>query len=246
MAFNPEQFQAIIDKLNAGLTTLTTHMNEMGPRIEAAVDHWYVPEAIARGCIWIINKVIEAGNWVLGKLVDILQGAAAPVIMFYNALQWQGEEIRGKASGAASSTQKFNLTSLRYWEGEGATAYTNAIFPQSAASAQIASSSSTVAGCLTACGAAGFAFYVAVAVFVAQLIPVMAASAVAAASVVAAPAAGAAAAAEATLGPVVIGGAVLAVLTVLGAEGTTMAQLAGEGSDKSAFPNGGHWPVGTV
>jgi hypothetical protein len=39
---------------------------------------------------------------------------------------------------------------------------------------------------------------------------------------------------------------VLAVLAVLGAEGTTMAQLSGEGTDKSAFPHGGHWPVGTV
>ncbi|MEV0915826.1 hypothetical protein AB0I93_16400 [Streptomyces sp. NPDC049967] len=246
MGFSPEQFQAIIDKLNAGLTTITTHTNEMGPRVESAVNHWYVPDVVARGCIWIVNKIVEGVTWIINKLVDLLQGAVAPVTMFYDALQWQGEEVRGKASGAASSTQKFNLTSLRYWEGEGATAYTNAIFPQSAASAQVASSSSTVAGCLTACGVAGLAFYTAVAVFVAQLIPVLAASAVAAASVVALPAAGAAAAAEATLGPAVIGGAVLAVLSVLGAEGTTMAQLAGEGTDKSAFPNGGHWPVGTV
>lgn len=246
MAFNPEQFQAIIDKLNNGLTTLTTHTNEMGPKVESAVNHWYVPDAVARACIWVVKKIVEGVTWVINKLVDLLQGALAPVAMFYDAFTWQGEEIRGKASGAASSTQKFNLTSLKYWEGAGATAYTNAIFPQSAASAQVASSSSTVAGCLTACGVAGLAFYAALGVFIAQLIAVSAAAAAAAASVVALPVAGGAVVAETTLGPAVIGAAVLAVLSVLGAEGTTMAQLAGEGTDKSAFPNGGHWPVGTV
>ncbi|MFJ2092048.1 hypothetical protein ACIOEW_22670 [Streptomyces sp. NPDC087901] len=246
MGFNPEQFQALIDKLNSGLTSMSTHTTAMGPKVESAVNHWYVPDAVARGCIWIVNKIIEGVNWIINKLVDILQGAFAPIIMFYNAMQWQGEEIRGKASGVSSSTQKFNLAAPKYWEGEGSTAYTNAIFPQSGASAQVASSASTVAGCLTACGVAGFAFYTAVGVFVAQLIPVLAASAAAAASVVALPVAGAAAAAEATLGPAVIGGAVLALLSVIGAEGTTMAQLSGEKSDKSAFPNGGHWPVGTV
>ncbi|MHC3818230.1 hypothetical protein [Streptomyces sp. DT9] len=246
MAFSPEQLQAIIDKLNAGLATMTTHTNEMGSKVESAVNHWYVPDAVARGCIWIVEKIVEGVTWIINKLVDLLQGAFASVTMFFDAFQWQGEEIRGKASGAASSTQKFNLTSLRYWEGEGATAYTNAIFPQSAASAQVASSASTVAGCLTACGVAGCAFYTALLVFVAQLIIALAASAAAAASVVGLPAAGAVAAGETALGPAVIGGAVLAVLSVLGAEATTMAQLGGEGVDKGAFPNGGHWPVGTV
>lgn len=246
MGFNPEQFQAIIDKLNSGLTTISTHATEMGPKVESAVNHWYVPDLVARGCIWIVNQVIKAVNWVIEKLVDVLKGAFAPVIMFYNAMQWQGEDVRGKASGVASSTQKFNLTSPKYWEGAGATAYTNAVFPQSAAAAQVASSAGTVAGCLTACGVAGLAFYTAVGVFVAQLIPVLAASAAAAASVVALPAAGAAAAAEATLGPAVIGAAVLALLSVIGAEATTMSELTGESNDKSAFPKGGHWPVGTV
>ncbi|WP_327259107.1 hypothetical protein [Streptomyces sp. NBC_01240] len=246
MAFNPEQFQAIIDKLNSGLTTISKHVTEIGPKVESAVNHWYVPDAVARGCIWIANKLIEAVNWIIKKLVDILQGAFAPVIMFYNAMQWQGEEIRGKASGVASSTQKFNLTAPKYWEGAGATAYTNAIFPQSGAAAQVASSASTVAGCLTACGVAGLAFYTAVGVFMAQLIPVLAASAVAAPTVVGFPPAAAAVTAEATLGPAVIGGAALALLSIIGAEGTTMTQLSGESTDKSAFPHGGHWPVGTV
>ncbi|MER5611996.1 hypothetical protein [Streptomyces sp. NPDC002215] len=246
MAFNPEQFQAIIDKLNSGLTTISKYVTEIGPKIESAVNHWYVPDAVARGCIWIANKIIEGINSIINKLVDILQGAFAPIIMFYNALQWQGEEIRGKASGVASSTQKFNLTAPKYWEGHGATAYTNAIFPQSGAAAQVASSASTVAGCLTACGVAGLAFYVAVGVFVAQLIPVLAASTAAVPTVAGIPPAGAAVTAEVGLGAATIGGGVLAVLAVLGAEGTTMAQLSGEGTDKSAFPHGGHWPVGTV
>ncbi|WP_143195097.1 hypothetical protein [Streptomyces sp. CB02488] len=60
------------------------------------------------------------------------------------------------------------------------------------------------------------------------------------------PVAGAVAAGETALGPVVIGGAVLAVLTVIAAEPKTMTDLMGEGTDKTAFPNGGHWPVGTV
>ncbi|MFJ8852020.1 hypothetical protein [Streptomyces sp. NPDC102437] len=246
MAFNPEQFQAIIDKLNSGLTTISKYVTEIGPKVESAVNHWYVPDAVARGCIWIANKLIEGVNWIIKKIVDILQGAFAPVIMFYNAIQWQGEEIRGKASGVSSSTQKFNLTAPKYWEGAGATAYTNAIFPQSGAAAQVASSASTVAGCLTACGVAGFAFYTAVAVYMAQLIPVLAASAVAAPTVAGFPPAAAAVTAEAALGPAVIGGAALAVLSVIGTELTVLGELSGEKTDKSAFPHGGHWPVGTV
>lgn len=141
MAFNPEQFQAIIDKLNAGLETISKFVTDIGPKVESAVNHWFIPDGVAQACVWIINKVIKAVNWVIAKLVDIMMGAYAPAIVFYNSVTWQGEEIRGKASGVASSTQKFNLTAPKYWEGEGATAYTNAVFPQSAASAQVASSS---------------------------------------------------------------------------------------------------------
>ncbi|WP_329026359.1 MULTISPECIES: hypothetical protein [unclassified Streptomyces] len=246
MAFNPEQFQAIIDKLNAGLETISKFVTDIGPKVESAVNHWFIPDGVAQACVWIINKVIKAVNWVIAKLVDIMMGAYAPAIVFYNSVTWQGEEIRGKASGVASSTQKFNLTAPKYWEGEGATAYTNAVFPQSAASAQVASSAGTVSGCLAACGVAGCAFYAAVAIFVAQLIPVLAASTAAVTTVVGIPAAGAAAAAEATLGPAVIGGAAVALLSIIGAEATTFSELTGESTDKSAFPNGGHWPVGTV
>ncbi|WP_168712312.1 hypothetical protein [Streptomyces sp. A1277] len=246
MAFNPEQFQAIIDKLNAGLETISKFVTEIGPKVESAVNHWYIPDAVAQACVWVVDKIIKAVNWVIAKLVDIMMGSYAPAIVFYNSVTWQGEEIRGKASGVASSTQKFNLTAPKYWEGEGATAYTNAVFPQSAASAQVASSAGTVADCLAACGIAGFAFYAAVGIFLAQLIPALAASAAVVPTVVGIPAAGTVAAGEAALGPAVIGGAAVAVLAIITAESKTFSELTGESTDKSAFPNGGHWPVGTV
>ncbi|MFJ1549105.1 hypothetical protein [Streptomyces sp. NPDC088246] len=245
MAFNSEQFQAIIDKLNSGLTTLSTDLNSIGPRVEKAVNHWWVPDAVARALIWIVNKIIEGVNYIIGKVLEFLKGVAAPFILFADAITWQGEEIRGKASGVASATQKFNLKAPRQWEGHGANAYTNAVFPQSAAGAQVASSSSTVSTCLTACGTAGVAFYVTLGIFIAQLIPVLAASTVAAASVVGLPAAGGAAVAETALGAATIVTAVGGLLTALGAQLPVMAALTGESVDKMGFPEG-HWPVGTA
>lgn len=246
MSVAVEQFQALIEKLESGLKGLSDKLNILGPRVESTADQWWVPGPVARGLIWLANKIVECISWIIEKIQDLLKGAVAPVILTLDAVDWVGEGIKGKATGVQSNTQRFNLTAPKQWTGKGATAYTEAVFPQSAAAAQVGSSATTIATALGAAAVAGLAFYGALGLFVAQLLPVLGFSVGAALSVVGFPAAGATTTAEATLGTGVIAGAVAALLAVLGAQGAALIAVTSEANEKGAFPKGGHWPGGTA
>ncbi|TVL94418.1 hypothetical protein [Streptomyces sp. SAJ15] len=245
MGFNQAQFQAIIDKMTGGLTTMQTTTTKLGPKVEHTANQWYVPNPVAQMLIGICNKVIEGINWIVEKILDFLKGVAAPVIMFMDAVTWEGEEIRGKATSVAASTQKFNLKAPKEWKGEGASAYTDAVYTQSGAAGQIGTSADKIAGSLKLCAAAGVTFYAAIGTFLVQLIPALMAASAAAASVVGFAPAGLIVAGEVAVGGVVFWGAVAALGAVITAQWSDRATLTGEASDNTNFPDG-KWPVGTA
>lgn len=245
MAFSQTQFETLIDKINEKLEKLVRDLVTYGNKINGAVDHWYVPDAVAKAVVAAANKLIEFGNWVLEKIGHFLEGVFAPVILFIDAISWKGKGIHGDATTASSTTQKFNLQAPKQWKGEGADAYTNAVFPQSAAAAQVATNANSVADTLLVAGGAGVAFYGAIAAFLVQFIPAMAAAIAGGASVVGAIPAAILALAETVAGWVVITTAVTALLAVLGDQAKALADLESNANDNSAFPNG-HWPTGTA
>ncbi|MFI6652114.1 hypothetical protein ACIBI8_31480 [Streptomyces sp. NPDC050529] len=245
MAFNVAQTQETVGKLNSGVTKMSTKLDLIGPAVEKAMNHWYIPDAIAKPVIWAANKLIELGCWIRDKVIECLKGAAAPVLFFLDAQEWQGPTIRGKASGVAGNVAGEALKAPLTWTGEGATAYTGAVKGQPVAATQIETTSDKLATALTLCAVAGAAFYLALLAVLIKAIVVMVAAAAAAATGVGAPVGFAAAVVEALSDAGIITGLVVTLTGVVTAQAGQIAVAKGEANDNSAFP-GGKWPSATV
>ncbi|MYY06752.1 hypothetical protein [Streptomyces sp. ATexAB-D23] len=245
MAINIAQAEATIEKLNEGIVKLSAKILEIGPRAEGAVNHWYVPDAIAKPLIWFANKMIEVGCWIRDKIIECLKGAAAPVFMYLDSQDWEGPEIRGKVSGVAGNTTADALRAPLSWKGDGADAYTKAVAGQTGAATQIETSSDKLATALVLCAVAGVAFYLALAAVLIKAIVVMVAAAVAAGSVVFSWAGLLAGIGEALSDAGIITGLVVALVGVVTAQAGQMTVAKGEANDNSAF-RGGKWPVATA
>ncbi|MFF3261058.1 hypothetical protein [Streptomyces sp. NPDC002932] len=245
MAFNVAQTQATTEKLNTGVTTMSAKLDLIGPAVEKAMNHWYIPDAIAKPVIWAANKLIELGSWILDKVVECLKGVAAPVMFFLDAQDWQGPSIRGKVSGVAGNVAGDALKAPLSWTGDAATVYTKAVAGQPIAATQIETTSDKLATALTLCAVAGAAFYLALLAVLIKAILVMIAAAAAAATGVGAPVGFAAAVGEALSDAGIITGLVVTLVGVLTAQGGQMAVAKGEANDNSAWRDG-KWPSATA
>lgn len=244
MAFTEAQYTAAIDKMNSKLDTMSTKLNEVGPKAESTANKWYVPDFIADALIWCANKIIDLGNWLWKKIVDCMKGAAVPVTAFFDAFDWE-TKVRGKASEVAGSTATDALTAPKTWTGDGATAYTTAVKGQPTAATSIETSADKVAIALGFSALAGLAFYVALGMIIAKFIGALIAAIVALGSAVFSWAGAALIVEEAGVDSALIWGAISTLTTALGTQAYQMTVVKGEAMDQSAFPDG-HWPKATA
>ncbi|GAA2918380.1 hypothetical protein GCM10020221_13340 [Streptomyces thioluteus] len=244
MAFNAAQYTATIDKLNSGLTTMSTKLNQVGPKAESTANKWYVPGFVAKALIWCAKKIIEIGSWILKKIGELLKGAAVPVLAFKDAWTWQST-VRGQATDVAGNVAADALQAPKQWKGDGATAYTSAVKLQPTAAAQIATSADKVATALTLCAVAGLAFYVALGVIVVKFLAALTAALVGLGSVVFSWAGAAIIVEEAGVNTALVITAVTTLVAALGTQAQQMTAVEGEAKDNKAFP-GGKWPVATA
>ncbi|WP_063787240.1 hypothetical protein [Streptomyces sp. NBRC 110028] len=245
MAFSQSAFDDLIEKINEKLKKAGELINDIVNDANGFADKWYIPAAVAKPVIAAVNKLVEFVNWILEKIGEFLKGVIAPVMLFLDSLDWQDKKIRGKASTASSTTAKGNLQAPKEWKGEGADAYTGAIWTQSSAAGQVSSAADSVATSLLVAAGAGLVFYGAIAAFLVQFVPAMVACSAAGATGVGLIPAAIAAIGEGTAGWVLVTTASLALVTVLGDQAKTLAEMKGQAGDNSAFPNG-HWPIGTA
>lgn len=168
MAFSQAQFQAAVDKINAGMGDLSEKMEQIMPAAQAGVDHWYIPDFIVDAVKWCADKLIEISKMVWDKIAELLKGVAAPVLFFVDAFEW--EDVRGLANGVAGELTPQSLTAGRCWKGVAADAYSKTIQPQNAAVSNIAALADSVALALGVCAAVGLAFYVTLGIILAQYI----------------------------------------------------------------------------
>ncbi|MFF3518302.1 hypothetical protein [Streptomyces sp. NPDC002573] len=240
MPFSSAQYEAVTAKLSSGMQDLSGKLNQVGPKAESTANHWYVPDAVADALIWVANKLIELGSWVLNKIEELLEGVGAPVAMFSYALDWQSH-VRGPASSVAGETAPEALVAPKHWSGDAATKYTASVKGQPTAATQIETSADKIATGLNICAVAGLAFYVALAAILAKFITATIAAIVALGSVVFSWVSAVTIIEEAGVNAALIWTAVAALVAVLGAQGQQMAIIKGESVDNSTFP-GGHWP----
>lgn len=243
MAFSEAQFQAAVDKINSGMSDLSSKIGQIRPTAESAVDHWYIPGFVADAVLWLADKAISLAKAIWDKIVELLKGVAAPVYFFKYAFDW--EDIRGLANGVSGELNPAALPAGRYWKGVAAEAYSKIIPPQASAATRIGAISDKTAVALGICAAAGLAFYLAIGIILAKFIVAMVGVIAALGSVAFSWAGVALAVEEAGVNTGLIIAAVTTLTAVLGAQAQQMVALHGEAVDASTFP-GGRWPDPTT
>lgn len=239
-SFSPTQHQAVLDKINSGMRTIS---NEKIPELTSATDSllgtWYVPGPVKDAVKWLVDEIINTAKSVLHTVEELLEGAAMPVIFFEYAWKW--EDIKGAASDAASGITPQRVA-VQDWTGSAATAYTNAVQPQSTAAGQIGTIAGNTATSLLACAAAGLAFYVSVGIIVFQLVAALVSAIALVGSIVFSWAGLTMVAADSGVSAGLIIAAVSTLSALLGVEASQMVSLHGQAEDSTAFP-GGRWPL---
>lgn len=239
MSFSIVQYSAVTDKVSRGNKTLAEKTDELVSSTNNLLGEWYIPGFIKDAIKWLVEKIVDAAEWIWHEVVDLFKGVAAPIYMFKDAWDW--EDIRGTASTVAGELTAANVGVSSQWSGSAASAYAGAITPQNAAATEVGNIANGTAVSLTACAAAGLAFYIALGVIVFQCVSVLIGSIAAIGTGVFSAPGLAMLAGDITITPAMIWGAVTALAVLLGTQATQMASLHGSAVDNSSFP-GGHWP----
>ena len=243
MTFSIAQYQATIDKLNAGMQDLSSKIGQVGPAANAAVNHWYIPDFVADAIIWCAEKIIGLARWIWDKIVELLRGAAAPVYMFMHAMDWQ--QVNGMVTTVQGTLRAEALSADDHWKGAASDSYVAAIKPQSDAAGKIGTIADKTAQALVVSAVASLAFYVALGIILIKFIAAMVAAIAAFGSAVFSLAGAAIVVEEAGVNTALITAAVTTLLAALGAQAQQLTVLKGELVDNSTYP-GGHWPDATT
>jgi hypothetical protein len=242
MEFSAAQYQSAIDKIRNGLMELNTKIQSLQSSANAALSRADLAQSVRDAIRWLVNKVVEIVTTVVKKIIELLEGAAAPLFFFTSAYSWQ--TVRGLASSVVGNIRPEALRVNRYWSGSANDAYNRAVKPQSDAAARIATIGDKTSTSLNICAAAGLVFYVALGVIVYQLIVATVAAIAAVGSLVLSWAGVIYIVGQAAITSGMIIAAVASLSALLGAQASQLVVLHGEAIDASAFP-GGQWPAST-
>lgn len=238
MSFSRAEFDAAVDKINTGMDDISAKMDEIPGVANATIDHWYIPDFVADGIIWLAEKMLELAQKIWDKLVEVLKGVAAPVYFFFNA-----EDLNGVSTAAQSVVSNLadgQLVSSADWSGRAADAYKAEVPSQRDATSELSSIADQMANSLIWAAVAGLLFYVGLGVIVVKFIAAMIAAIAALGSVVFSWAGAALIAEEAGVNITAIGGLVATLLALLGDQVKEMLALQ-QAASSDKFPHGA-WP----
>lgn len=238
--FSATQYEHAIDKIRRKIPEITQHTEDLQSKINRVLQEWYIVSPVSDLLAWLTSELIKLAEDVLEFIAAILASATAPIRFFQHAYQW--ESLRGGATTVAGDVNAASLGSTGDWGGAAANAYTQAIAPQSAAAAQLATLADKTSSALSICADAGLAFYVTVAGCLVAFISSQIVACAAATTGAGAPPALFVSLASGAFTYSTIVGALGALLALVGSQEMQLSTLHGQVLDNSAFP-GGHWPV---
>ncbi|WP_314173886.1 hypothetical protein [Streptomyces winkii] len=240
-AFNTAQFETAIEKINRGLWVGPDQLKKIVGRVNELLNSPLIPDPVKKAIKWSAQQLVSLTDQLLEKLVEIVKGSAAPLLMFRAASDWGDHylKVHGDIKGPLDA-----LASRRDWHGPAAERYENRVSRQPVAVGQIGGIAKKMADILTTSAGAGLVFYVAIAGAVAQFLGEMVACYVAVAT-------GEGAAAGLSAAGVAVGANITLLVTSVGALTTFLTgqvsavnDVKNKAQDTYAFP-GGLWPVGT-
>jgi hypothetical protein len=238
--FSQAQFEATLREIENGMTEFSGNLDKMVPAASSAVNHWYIPDAVADDIMWLARETVTWGKKLIDWFIELLKGAAAPIYMFVDSWRWS--DIKGAAIGVSDALAAQNLVvDDSDWSGKARDAYVSAAAAQSAAAARVGSIADKTTTVMLTSAAAGLTFYLALALVLVKLIAASITALVAYGSAVFSWAGAALTLEEAGVNTAIVVTALAALATCLGAQVNAMVNLHGESVNPSAFP-GGHWP----
>ena len=237
------ELEAVGTKIASGVTTCQGHLGAIPGAVNSFMSTWFaalIPDNVKQWAVDCTNAFIHACSTFLGKVGEFLQGLAMPVMALIKTWDWL--DVQREASRISEAIDPAANMALRVtdiWKGPAATAYAEAIKPQSGKARRISDNAGKVAMSLGIVGAAGLAFYIAIGVILVKFIAACVVVIAAFASVAFSWAGLALAVEEAAVNTGMVIAAVAALTACLGAQVQQAASI--EGDLMAAFPNGS-WP----
>lgn len=232
-------YERAVEAVRARLGEVPGYVSQLRDAAREASGQPYLPQPVAAAMLEVTVQLEQIAGQVAATIEDLLQGAAAPVLLFGYAGTWI--DIKGHVTDVQGRLRPDQLPVRSHWKGVAADRYTTAVTTQSTAAGRVGAAAGTAAATLVACAAAGLVFYVALGVILVRLIGGLIAAIAAFASEAFSWAGLLLALEEAGITTAMVIGLVTALTTLLGAQAGTMTALRGEVVDHSQFPDG-HWP----
>ena len=224
MSFSVAEFQSVVDKINAGMDDISAKMDEIPKVANSTIDHWYIPDFVAEGIVWLAEKMLDLAQKIWDKVVEVLKGVAAPVYFFTYAMDLN--DVSTNAERIVANLGDADMAGSEDWSGKGADAYRRQLSPQRDAAAELGHIAEQMKSSLIVASVAGLGFYLGLGVIIVKFIAAMVA-------------------AIAALGSVVFswaGAGLIVLLALLGGQVKEMGSLQNAASSDK-FP-GGRWPKG--
>jgi hypothetical protein len=239
MAFNLAQYEATVQRLESGLAELSRLVQQLPTVAAAAAGRFYMTDAMSYSLIQLSRTLAGAGGYAVARVVDLMQGAAAPILLIRDIGTWG--DVRGISTAFVGELQPAALSVDYYWQGRAAEAYKAVIPAHSAAAARIGVMADKTQTALGWSVSAALAFYAGLLVVVLQLIVAFVGVLAILGTVAFSWVGLALAVKKAGLGAIEIATLCGLLATALGTQVVQLGNLHSEAVDASAFP-GGHWP----
>lgn len=239
-SFSEATFNATVANINGGVSGLSTKLGELRTGVSSFLSSSWVPGWVKDIVSPAFDKIYNAMSEFLGKLKELLEGVAAPVLFFKRAWDWS-DDVKAPMMDLNDAVSEKRLIDQDSWDGKGYRAYKKAVSDQSEAAKAVGDIGHGMSVSLGACAASGAAFYVALGVIIYECLSVLVASLVAIGSGVFTAPGLSMLAADITI----TAAQVWAVVGTLAASlATQAASMIGMKNALDAFP-GNQWPAAT-
>lgn len=157
-----------------GVTECQGKMNAIPGAVESFKTSWaasLIPANVISWSIEAANSFMACCSAFLGKCGEFLHGIAMPVMALVKMWDWNDvQREAARISEATDPSSNLEMQVHNRWKGPAATAYSEAIKPQSGKALRISQSAGKVSTSLGLVGAAGLAFYVALGLILVKFI----------------------------------------------------------------------------
>ncbi|MEV0299466.1 hypothetical protein [Nocardia sp. NPDC050710] len=173
--FDSAAYQDVWDKLKEYIQNIDDYLTNDAPDAISAGQNSYATK-VTPGLSEFIKtcgeKMLAALKWLWEKLMDLIEGIAAPIFMAQRSFEWS--DAKGDYSGVAAAINPKQLLALKEWKGDAQEAYEKTVEAQRDAILKMEETAETCRNHLMVAAAAGLLLYAGVAIVVNKFVTALA------------------------------------------------------------------------